>query len=481
MKIGIISRAPNCYSTKRLVKSAQDKGHEVVVLDTLDFAIDLETGHPDLLYNHKVLPHFDAIIPRIGASVTYFGTSVVRQCQKMNIFCANSSEAISRSRDKLRSLQALSNHKIAFPRTSYVRGRKDIDLAIKRVGGAPLVIKLVKGSQGIGVMLAPSDEVARSILELLLSQNQRVLVQSFVEESKGRDIRAIVVGDKVVASMRRVASGDEFRSNVHRGGHTEVVNLDPDYERVAVESAKIMGLTVAGVDMLESKNGPQVLEINSSPGLEGIEKCTGVDVAAAIIDHISVSVEFPEIDVRQKLTMNTGYGVNEIHIPATSRFVGQTIEEMISSQHDINVLSLYRDQKTISNPDLTRVLKAKDVIVCYGLIDEMILILSNKKSSGSVSSKIDKKNFSKADENFKIALEKKLHILTDEYEQKTIELSDPVNTPLDGDDSDETSNDRTLTEISDEMDEISDTLTKLTCKNIKKDKNLSSDMRILKK
>ncbi len=266
MKLAILSRSINAYSTRRFKEAAESRGHKAKVLDTLKFAIDLEKGTPDLYFRQKPLTHYDAVLPRIGASITYFGTAVVRQFQEMDVFCANTSHGILNSRDKLRSLQILSRHHIGIPRTTFVRDKNDVLPAIQRVGGAPVVIKLIEGTQGIGVLLADTVNQAESIIELLQSQKQNVLIQKFVAESKGKDIRAFVVGDRVVAAMRRVAQGQEFRSNVHRGGVAEAVDLDPAYAETAVRCTQIMGLRVAGVDMLEGKDGPQVMEINSSPG-----------------------------------------------------------------------------------------------------------------------------------------------------------------------------------------------------------------------
>ena len=254
MKLAILSREPKNYSTKRLVEACKVRGYGVQVLNTLKFALDIEEGNPDLFYKQKPISHYDAVLPRIGASMTYFGTAVVRQFQQMGVFSANSADGILNSRDKLRSFQILSTHKIGIPPTTFVRDKKDVLPAIHRVGGAPVVIKLLEGTQGIGVLLADTIEMATSIIELLQSQKQNVLIQKFVAESKGKDIRAIVVGDQVIAAMRRVAQGQEFRSNVHRGGATESVELSEEYKETAIRAAKIMGLGIAGVDMLEGKD-----------------------------------------------------------------------------------------------------------------------------------------------------------------------------------------------------------------------------------
>ena len=326
---------------------------------------------PDLYYRQKRLSQYDAVLPRIGASITYYGNAVVRQFEQMDVFCANSSASISNSRDKLRSLQILSRHSIGIPETTFVRDKKDVLPAIERVGGAPVVIKLIEGTQGIGVILANSLNTAAGIVELLQSQKQSVLIQKFVKESKGRDIRAFVVGDRVVGAMRRVAQGQEFRSNVHRGGITEPVILDDLYKETAVRAAQILGLRVAGVDLLEGKDGPQIMEVNSSPGLEGIEGCTQLDIAGSIIDYIAAQVNFPEIDLRQRLTVSSGYGVAEISIPEGSEYIGKTIGSSGLREKDIVVLTLYRNAKVIPNPRPGRELTAGDRLLCFGKLGLM--------------------------------------------------------------------------------------------------------------
>jgi len=371
MKLAILSCSPNAYSTRRLKEAAEQRGHIAKVLNTLKFAIDLERGSPDLYFRQKPLSTYDAVLPRIGASITYYGTAVVRQFQEMDVFCANTAHGITNSRDKLRSLQILSRHHVGLPRTTFVRDKKDVLPAIERIGGAPVVIKLIEGTQGIGVLLADTVKQAESIIELLQSQKQNVLIQKFVAESKGKDVRAFVVGDQVVAAMRRVAQGQEFRSNVHRGGVAEPVELDEQYRETAVRCTQILGLRVAGVDMLEGKDGPQVMEVNSSPGLEGIEKCTELDVAGAVIDYIAAQVDFPEIDVRQRLTVSKGYGVSEIYVPEGSRFIGQTIVETQLAESDINILTLYRGSKVIPNPRKDRVLEPGDKLLCFGKMEAM--------------------------------------------------------------------------------------------------------------
>lgn len=371
MKIAILSRAPRSYSTQRLRAAAVERGHNPKVLNTLRFAIDLSAEVPDLLYRGRQLSDYDAIIPRIGNSITYYGTAVVRQFEQMDVYTPNTANGISNSRDKLRANQILSRHGVAMPPTAFVRNRADVVAAIERVGGAPVVLKLIEGTQGIGVILAPEKKVAEAIIETLQSARQNVLIQRFIGESRGSDVRALVVGDRVVAAMRRTARGEEFRSNVHRGGSVERVELDEDYARTAVRAAQIMGLKVAGVDMLESDEGPLVMEVNSSPGLEGIETATKLDVAGAIIDYIANQVAFPQIDVRERLSVSTGYGVAELVVHGDAELVGTTIGDSGLRERDITVLTLHRGTQVIPNPGFRERLEAEDRLLCWGRVEEM--------------------------------------------------------------------------------------------------------------
>jgi ribosomal protein S6--L-glutamate ligase len=371
MKLAILSRAPKSYSTQRLKTAALERGHKVRVLDTLRFGIDLSSDEPDLQYRGKPLSTYDAVLPRIGASISYFGMAVVRQFEQMDVYTPNTSNGIANSRDKLRSIQILSRHDVSMPATTFVRNRADVLPAIDRVGGAPVVIKLLEGTQGIGVILAPDKKVAEAVIETLQSAKQNVLIQRFIGESRGRDVRALVVGDRVVAAMRRVASDDEFRSNVHRGGRTELVELDDDYAQVAVKAAQIMGLRIAGVDMLEGNDGPLVMEVNSSPGLEGIEGATELDVAGAIVDYMANQVAFPEVDVRQRLSVSASYGVAELalHEGADLLSDGATVGSLRAM--DITVLTLHRDTTVIPNPKDSRVLEPDDRLLCFGHLESM--------------------------------------------------------------------------------------------------------------
>jgi ribosomal protein S6--L-glutamate ligase len=366
MKVAILSRAGRCYSTRRLREACARRGHEVKVLNTMRFHVLVESGKPELYFRNKRLTRYDAVIPRIGASITMFGSAVVRQFEQMGVFTLNSSQSIGVSRDKLRSIQILSRHSIGIPPTAFVRHRSSVLPAIDQVGGAPVIIKLIEGTQGIGVILADSTKIAEAIIETLQSARQNVLVQKFVKESRGRDMRAFVVGDRVVAAMRRRATGEEFRSNVHRGGQAEPVVLDNTYERTAIHAAQILGLRVAGVDMLEGVDGPQIMEVNSSPGLEGIERVTGIDVADAIVQHLEEQATFPELDIRQRLTLKSGYGVAEFQINARSELAGKTLRASGLRDRDVQVLSIQRGSVVIPNPRGDREVLPGDILLCFG-------------------------------------------------------------------------------------------------------------------
>ena len=286
MKIAILSRNSSLYSTSRLIEAAQKRGHEVMVVDPLMCFMDITSHRPQIHFRNKVLTDFDAVIPRVGASVTFYATAVLRQFEMMGVYCLNESVAISRSRDKLRALQILARKGIGMPVTGFAHSTKMAQEVIQLVGGAPLVIKLLEGTQGKGVVLAETDKAAESVIEAFREMDAYFLVQEFISEAKGSDIRAFVIGNKVVASMLRKAKEGEFRSNLHRGGSAEEIKLSPDERSTAIRAAQALGLNVAGVDILRSKHGPLVMEVNSSPGLEGIEKSTEVNVAELIISYI---------------------------------------------------------------------------------------------------------------------------------------------------------------------------------------------------
>lgn len=286
MKIAILSRNRTLYSTRRLKESGEARGHEVDVIDTLRCYMDITQSRPTVRYYGEELPKYDAIIPRIGASVTFYGTAVARQFEMMGTFNVNESVAISRSRDKLRSLQLLSRKGIGLPRTGFASKADNAKDLIKNVGGAPVVIKLLEGTQGIGVVLADTAKAAEAIIEAFMGLKANILVQEFVKEAGGADIRCFVVGGKVVAAIKRQGAEGEFRSNLHRGGSAQLVRLTKEERVAAVYAAKVMGLNVCGVDLLQSNNGPMVMEVNSSPGLEGIETATRKDIAGMVIEFI---------------------------------------------------------------------------------------------------------------------------------------------------------------------------------------------------
>lgn len=286
MRIAILSRNVKLYSTQRLKEAGEQRGHTVDIVDTMHCYMDISSNRPSVRYKGEPLPKYDAVIPRVGSSVTFYGTSVVRQFEMMGTFSINESVAISRSRDKLRSLQLLSRKGIGLPRTGFANHPDRIDDLIKNVGGAPVVIKLLEGTQGIGVVLAETQKTAEAIIEAFMGLKANILVQEYIKEAGGADIRCFVVGGKVVAAMKRQAGEGEFRSNLHRGGSASLVRLSPAERKTAINAAKTMGLNMSGVDILRSNNGPVVMEVNSSPGLEGIEKATGKDVAAMIIEFI---------------------------------------------------------------------------------------------------------------------------------------------------------------------------------------------------
>ena len=286
MKIAILSRNHRLYSTKRLVEAGEQRGHEMEVVDYLKCHMNIASMRPTIFKGDRELKDFTAVIPRIGASRTFFGTAVVRQFEMMGTYSVNESVAISRSRDKLRSLQLLARKGIGLPVTAFAHDTKATGHMIKLLGGAPIVIKLLEGTQGVGVVLAETQKAAESVIEAFRGLDANILAQEFIKEAGGADIRCLVVGDKVVAAMKRQGAEGEFRSNIHRGGKATVVKITPEERSTAVRAARVMGLNVAGVDLLRSNHGPVVMEVNSSPGLEGIEQSTGKDVAGKIIEFI---------------------------------------------------------------------------------------------------------------------------------------------------------------------------------------------------
>lgn len=296
MRIAILSANPNLYSTKRLIEAAQQRGHDTVLVDHLNCQVVIEGGNPSVLYRGEILEQIDAIIPRIGASVTDYGCAIVRQFEMMKVFTTAKSQAIARSRNKLRSLQVLSKAGVGLPKTVFANHPKEVDRLIALVGGPPVIIKLLEGTQGIGVVLAETAKAAKSTIEAFYGLGKHVLVQEYIAEAKGADIRAFVVGGRVVGAMKRQGSEDEFRSNLHRGGQSAIIEVTPELEDTAINAARALGLKVAGVDMLLSERGPLVLEVNSSPGLEGIEKTTRLDIAGQIVEYIEDKIRQDEGD-----------------------------------------------------------------------------------------------------------------------------------------------------------------------------------------
>lgn len=291
LNIGILSRNASLYSTKRIVEAVEKKGHKAYVIDHLKCDIVIEQSKPNIYFNGESLAYLDAIIPRIGASVTFYGTAVVRQFEMMGIFSAVASQSLVRSRDKLRSLQILAKAGVGLPKTVFTNYSKEVDTIIDSVGGAPLIVKLLEGTQGYGVVLAPTKKAAQSIIEAFHSMKARVIVQEFIKESKGADIRAFIVNGKVVGAMKRQGKEGEFRSNLHQGGSGTLIKLSVKERSAALTAAKSMGLPIAGVDLLQSERGPLILEVNSSPGLEGIEKTTGKDIATSIVRYVIEKIE----------------------------------------------------------------------------------------------------------------------------------------------------------------------------------------------
>lgn len=300
MKIAILSRKSSLYSTKRLVMAARERGHKANVIDTLRCYMNITSSQPGIYYKGKKLIGYDAVIPRIGASITFYGAAVLRQFEMMGVFAVNESVAVTRARDKLRCLQLLSRKGVGLPTTSFARSPDEINDLINIVGGAPLVIKLLEGTQGLGVVLAETRSAAKSVIQAFLGQKVNIMVQEYVGESKGCDIRCFVVGKKVIAAMQRSANEGEFRSNLHLGGSAKIIKLTPEERATAVKAAQIMGLNVAGVDILRSNRGPLVIEVNSSPGLEGIEAATGKDIAGMIIEFIEKNAKPNKTKTRGK-------------------------------------------------------------------------------------------------------------------------------------------------------------------------------------
>ena len=370
LRLAILSRGPRLYSTRRLVEEAKKRGLEPYVADPMKFSLFVADGTIDVLHNGRPF-NYDAVIPRIGHSITKHGVAVLRHLEQLGIWTANTGTGILQSRDKLHASQILARNRIPVPRTTYVRDIIDVETAVEFVGGLPVVVKVTQGTQGQGVFLRHTIREAQNLVEGLLLTGRAVLIQEYIAESHGKDIRALVVGDRVVASMRRRARGREFRSNYHLNGTVEKVELLPEYEEAACRAARVLGLHIAGVDLLEAKNGPLVLEVNSSPGLEGIEKASEVNVASEIIDYVTSETAFSDVDLDQLLRTVPGSGVLSLQIRNHPQLVGQPLESLFNSNSEIPVFALSRENELMWNPSNEIQLRYEDVLICYGELTEL--------------------------------------------------------------------------------------------------------------
>ena len=367
LRLAVLSRGPRLYSTRRIVEEARKRNLRVDVCDPMKFSLMVMDGSVDVLHKGKPFS-YDAIIPRIGHSITQHGVAVLRHIEQLGMWTANTSQGILQSRDKLHASQILARNRIPIPRTVYVRDILDVEQAIDAVGGLPVVVKVTQGTQGEGVFLRHTAFEVRNLVQGLLLTGKSVLVQEYIAESHGKDIRALVVGDRVVACMRRRARGREFRSNFHLNGTVENVQLPEDYAEAACRAARVLGLNIAGVDLLEGNDGPLVLEVNSSPGLEGIEKASGVNVAGAIVEYIMEDTAFREVDLDQLLRTVPGSGVLSLQLMNHPKMVGKRLHEVFAS---IPVFALSRGDRLVWNPDSDLQLRYDDVLVCYGELTEL--------------------------------------------------------------------------------------------------------------
>ena len=370
LRLAILSRGPRLYSTRRLAEEARKRGLDPYIADPMKFSLFVADGRIDILHNGEPF-NYDAVIPRIGHSITKHGVAVLRHLEQLGIWTANTGAGILQSRDKLHASQILARNRIPVPRTTYVRDIIDVETAVDFVGGLPVVIKVTQGTQGQGVFLRHTIRESRNLVQGLLLTGRAVLIQEYIAESHGKDIRALVVGDRVVASMRRRARGREFRSNYHLNGTVEKVDLPPEFEEAACRAARVLGLHIAGVDLLEAKDGPLVLEVNSSPGLEGIEKASGVNVAGEIIDYVTSETAFSEVDLDQLLRTVPGSGVLSLQIKNHPQLVGQPLADLFNSSSKIPVFALSRDNSLLWNPSDDIQLRYEDVLICYGELTEL--------------------------------------------------------------------------------------------------------------
>jgi ribosomal protein S6--L-glutamate ligase len=388
VRLAILSRGPRLYSTRRLLEEAEKQDCYVEILDPMRLSITVGNEEPRIL-NAGWPVEVDAVIPRIGYSITHHGVALIRQFERLGVYVANSSEGISHSRDKLHATQLLTKNRIPVPTTCHVRTWQDVEGALSKVGGMPVVVKVSEGTQGSGVFLVHTEDRARELTYKLLSEGHHVLVQEYIEESHGRDIRVIVVGGKVVAAMRRRARGREFRSNFHLNGTVENIDLADEYADVARRAARLLNLDVAGVDLLESDRGPLVLEVNSSPGLEGIEGATGVNVAGAIIEHCIIHQGFSNVGLDQLLRSRPGHGVVSLNISRHPILSGKQIGDVFTSVNEQFVFAVAREGMHIWKPRRTFLLRRGDEIICYGEIDKI-----HQQLAPWVSHSIDNNNVS---------------------------------------------------------------------------------------
>ena len=368
LRVAILSRGPRLYSTRRLVDEANALGCSVDILDPMKLSVTVGNDGRRILHEGWNV-EVDAVVPRIGYSITSHGVTIARQFERMGTYVANSSSGIQNSRDKLHATQVLSANHIPVPTTALVRDWRDVDRAIRQVGGVPCVIKAPEGTQGTGVYLAHTEREASELAWKVLENAERVLVQEYIQESHGRDVRVLVVGGKVVASMRRRAHGREFRSNFHLGGSVEDIDLPDDYARIACKAARLLGLDVAGVDLLESSRGPLLLEVNSSPGLEGIEKATGINVAGHIMSHVVESHAFAPLDLNQLLSNKEGHGTLSLKVRKYPELVGRRLGDLMTFDDDGTIAAIGRAGAHIWNPSGDLVLREADELIFYGEIN----------------------------------------------------------------------------------------------------------------
>ena len=375
LRLAILSRGPRLYSTRRLQEEAMKRGIQTTILDPLQFTLSISKDAPQILHKGNKV-NFDAVLPRIGHSITSHGVALLKQFEQLDVYTVNASEGIRQSRNKLLAAQILGRNKVPIPKTAYVRNINDVERAIDLVGGLPVVIKVSEGTQGRGVYLRHLYKDAIGLVSALLDLDHEVLIQQYIHESHGTDIRVLVVGDKVVACMRRRARGREFRSNFHLNGTVESIDLPPKFEEIALRAARVLGLNIAGVDLLEGKNGPLVLEINSSPGLEGIEMASGVNVAEKIIDFLEEDAQFVKVSMDQLLLTVPGHGILPIHLVNHPWLVGEKIGD-VCNDSITRAFALSRARKLVWAPENNLKLRYNDILIFYGDLHQLRMNLKS--------------------------------------------------------------------------------------------------------